>query len=89
MIFAKTKSIPYNELNFTNGKGILKIVLFQSLRNVLLLINAVKKILYAFKYVLTNGPTEGFNYKLKVLKRISYGIRNFKRFRTHILHLYN
>jgi len=30
--------------------------------------------------------TEGFNNKIKVLKRSSYGIRNFKRFRMRILH---
>lgn len=45
-----------------------------------------KEILNAFQYGLTNGPTEGFNNKIKVLKRSSYGIRNFKRFRTRILH---
>ena len=45
-----------------------------------------KEILNVFKYGLTNGPTEGFNNKIKVLKRSSYGIRNFKRFRTRILH---
>lgn len=45
-----------------------------------------KEILSAFKYGLTNGPTEGFNNKIKVLKRNSYGIRNFNRFRARILH---
>ena len=45
-----------------------------------------KEILNALKYGITNGPTEGFNNKIKVLKRSSYGIRNFKRFRTRILH---
>jgi transposase len=48
-----------------------------------------KEILNAFKYNLTNGPTEGFNNKIKVLKRMSYGIRNFERFRTRILHISN
>lgn len=43
-------------------------------------------ILNAFKYGYTNGPVEGFNNKIKVLKRTSYGIRNFKRFRTRIIH---
>jgi transposase len=43
-------------------------------------------ILNAFKYGLTNGPTEGYNNKIKVLKRNSYGITNFDRFRTRILH---
>ena len=45
-----------------------------------------KEILNALKYGITNGPTEGFNNKIKVLKRSSYGIRNFKPFRTRILH---
>jgi transposase len=43
-------------------------------------------ILNAFKYGYTNGPTEGYNNKIKVLKRISYGVRNFERFRTRIIH---
>ncbi|WP_455716915.1 ISL3 family transposase [Anaerosporobacter sp.] len=46
----------------------------------------LKGILNAFKYGLTNGPTEGLNNKIKVLKRTSYGVRNFNRFRTRILH---
>lgn len=48
--------------------------------------NWSKEILNAFKYGITNGPTEGFNNRIKVLKRTSYGIRNFERFRTRILH---
>lgn len=45
-----------------------------------------KEILNAFKYShITNGPTEGFNNKIKVLKRSAYGVKNFKRFRTRIL----
>jgi transposase len=44
------------------------------------------EILNAFKYGYTNGPTEGFNNKIKVLKRVSYGIKNFERFRSRILH---
>lgn len=44
-----------------------------------------KEILNAFKHAhITNGPTEGFNNKIKVLKRTSYGIRNFQRLRTRI-----
>ena len=44
-----------------------------------------KEILNAFKYShITNGPTEGLNNKIKVLKRTSYGIRNFQRLRTRI-----
>ena len=34
----------------------------------------------------TNGFTEGCNNKTKVLKRVSFGVRNFSRFRNRILH---
>lgn len=45
-----------------------------------------REILNAFKYAhITNGPTEGFNNKIKVLKRTSYGIRNFEHLRTRVL----
>ncbi len=45
-----------------------------------------REILNAFKYShISNGPTEGFNNKIKVLKRTSYGIRSFEHFRTRIL----
>ncbi|HIW20404.1 MAG TPA: ISL3 family transposase [Candidatus Dorea intestinavium] len=44
------------------------------------------EILNALKYGYTNGSTEGFNNKIKVLKRISYGVQDFERFRNRILH---
>lgn len=45
-----------------------------------------KEILNSFKYShISNGPTEGFNNKIKVLKRTSYGLRNYDRFRDRIL----
>ena len=47
--------------------------------------NWSKEILNAFKYGYTNGFTEGCNNKIKVLKRISFGVRNFKLFRTRIM----
>ena len=48
--------------------------------------NNYKYILNPLKYRhISNGPTEGFNNKIKVLKRISYGVRNFKYFRNRIL----
>lgn len=43
------------------------------------------EILNMFKYNLSNGYTEGCNNKIKVLKRVSYGVRNFERFRKRIL----
>ena len=48
-----------------------------------------KYILNAFDCHYTNGYTEGCNNKIKVLKRISYGVRNFTRFRNRILHIMN
>lgn len=48
-----------------------------------------KEIKNAFKYGFTNGPTEGFNNKIKVLKRVSFGLRNFHRFRNRIIHCTN
>ena len=48
--------------------------------------NNYKYILNSLKYRhISNGPTKGFNNKIKVLKRISYGVRNFKYFRNRIL----
>ena len=44
-----------------------------------------KEILNAFKYGITNGTTEGFNNKIKVIKRVSYGYRNFENFKSRIL----
>ena len=37
---------------------------------------------------ISNGFTEGMNNKIKVLKRICYGMRNVERFRTRILCLH-
>lgn len=33
----------------------------------------------------SNGPTEEFNNKIKILKRVSFGIRNFKHLKARIL----
>lgn len=43
-------------------------------------------ILNAFDCGYTNGFTEGCNNKTKVLKRLSFGVRNYKRFKNRILH---
>ncbi|WP_035446220.1 transposase, partial [Atopobacter phocae] len=34
---------------------------------------------------LTNGPIEGLNNKIKVLKRTAYGYRNYSHFKNRIL----
>ena len=38
-----------------------------------------------FKYGLSNGPTEGKNNLIKVIKRLAFGFRNFNNFRNRIL----
>ncbi|MCI3027756.1 ISL3 family transposase [Desemzia sp. C1] len=38
-----------------------------------------------FSYPFTNGPLEGTNNKIKVLKRIAFGFRRFTKFKTRIL----
>lgn len=44
------------------------------------------EILNSFDYPYTNGFTEGCNNKIKVLKRVAYGMPNFDRFRRRIMH---
>lgn len=46
-----------------------------------------QSVLNSIEFNYTNGAIEGMNNKIKVLKRISYGVQNFKRFRNRILHL--
>ena len=38
----------------------------------------------SFTYDYSNGPIEGINNFIKVLKRIAFGYRNFANFRTRI-----
>lgn len=60
---------------------------FQKCANTL--INWITPILNSFSTNITNGFTEGCNNKIKVIKRISYGYRNFNRFRNRILHIFS
>jgi transposase len=48
--------------------------------------NWKEEILNHFDTGLTNGRTEGFNNKIKVIKRVSFGYRNFANFRRRILY---
>ena len=43
-------------------------------------------ILNSFDVPYTNGFTEGCNNKIKVLKRVCFGVRNFETFRNRILY---
>ena len=38
----------------------------------------------AFKLTYSNGTMEGTNNKIKVIKRVAYGYRNFQNFRARI-----
>jgi transposase len=49
--------------------------------------NWFEEILNSLDVPWSNGFTEGCNNKIKVLKRICFGVRNFPRFRNRILHL--
>ncbi len=51
--------------------------------------NWQKYILNSFTCTYTNGYTEGVNNKIKVLKRNTYGVRNFWRFKNRIMHVMN
>ena len=37
----------------------------------------------------SNGYTEGVNNKIKVIKRIAFGYKNFTLFRARILYIFN
>lgn len=43
------------------------------------------EILKGLSQAYSNGFTEGMNNKIKVLKRVAFGFRNFERFRSRIL----
>ena len=49
--------------------------------------NWSKEILNSFEYPYTNGYIEGCNNRIKVLKRISFGMPRFVRFRRRIMHI--
>ncbi|MFT8458246.1 MAG: transposase [Liquorilactobacillus ghanensis] len=43
------------------------------------------EIINSFKTSFSNGPVEGTNNKIKVIKRTAYGFRNFENFHLRIL----
>lgn len=49
--------------------------------------NWSKEILNSFEYPYTNGYIEGCNNRVKVLKRVSFGMPRFARFRRRIMHI--
>lgn len=49
--------------------------------------NWSKEILNSFEYPYTNGYIEGCNNRIKVLRRVSFGMPRFQRFRRRIMHI--
>ena len=49
--------------------------------------NWSKEILNSVENPYTNGFTEGCNNRIKVLKRVAFGMPEFTRFRKRILHI--
>ena len=49
--------------------------------------NWSREILNSFEYPYTNGYIEGCNNRIKVLKRVSFGMPRFARFRRRIMHI--
>jgi transposase len=47
----------------------------------------VEEIINYFKTRLTNGRTEGYNRKAKLIQRCAYGFRSFKNYRLKLLYL--
>ena len=47
--------------------------------------NWVEEIRNAIKVPYSNGPMEGYNNKIKTLKRVAFGFRNFTNFKARIL----
>lgn len=47
--------------------------------------NWIKEIRNSLLVPYSNGPMEGYNNKIKTLKRLSFGFRNFKHFKARIL----
>ena len=46
-------------------------------------------IINSLKYPYSNGICEGINNKIKLIKRITYGFRNFENFKLKIFYVFN
>ena len=51
--------------------------------------NWIREIRNAIKVKYSNGPMEGYNNKIKTLKRVAFGFRNFTHFKARILLMSN
>ena len=66
-----------DEMSYSNLKEI------KTLRKTLM--KWKEEILNYFLTGLTNGRTEGYNLKAKLIKRLAYGFKNFKHYRLRLL----
>lgn len=79
----KKASNAFNRL--TDWLGYSKIPELQTLRRTLK--SWRQEILNYFKTKLSNGRTEGYNRKAKVIQRNAYGFRNFENYRLKLIYL--
>ena len=74
----------FNKFNtLVNDKSTLPGYMFTAIKTLRKYKRQIKNTMYYNE--LSNGPLEGFNNKIKVIKRISYGYRPFCNFRGKIL----
>ncbi|MHC9537687.1 transposase [Dellaglioa sp. BT-FLS60] len=73
----------WSKLNYqlTNAKGVSE----QFQKVTVSLIKQPDYLKNALRYPYSNGPLEGLNNKLKVIKRNAYGFKNFSQYRLRIL----
>ena len=67
----------------TDGMALSSVPEIRTLRRTLMRWRT--EILAYFSLGLTNGMTEGFNNKAKVVKRRAYGYRSFRNYRLRLL----
>ena len=63
----------------------IHLIMFRHPRFIIPFCKHFDEIINSFIYGFSNGPIEGSNNKIKVIKRTAYGFRSFKNFRLRIL----
>ena len=78
----------FNKFNtLVNDKSTLPGYMFTAIKTLRKYKRQIKNTMYYNG--LSNGPLEGINNKIKVIKRISYGYRSFSNFKAKILLVFN
>ena len=47
----------------------------------------LEEIVRMWRFTRSNGITEGFHRKMKLIKRVAYGFRNFENYRLRVIAL--